>query len=288
MASMFFAGEAVAQSTTSTTSGRPDSHRPASGIGAMTTANSSATAVPKADLKATPGVSTAPRTTTNNGSSQAAPSEAAKNMSARYLQFAQGRFTSKQFQQCIGGTDKAISYNPDDPKAYELRGSALYQLDKFDEALADLNRAEKLSKGSLTVQGYEDRAGCYAQLHEHQKVVNDYTKAIHLNPKLQWLYSQRAAAFSDIQQFDKAITDVNKAISIKPERYMYENRADYYTRAGQYQKAIDDYTMLMKIAPDVPMHYASRGKLLEKLGKPELARKDRAKAEEIIRRDMDP
>jgi tetratricopeptide (TPR) repeat protein len=217
-----------------------------------------------------------------------APSAADKQAVAKYMQYARNSFTRKQYQQCLSYVNKAISCNPADTTALELRGSALYQLEQFNEAVEDLNRCEKLSHGTLTAQGYEDRAQCYAQLHEPQKVVDDYTKAIGVNPKLDWLYSQRAAAFSDIQQFDKAIKDVNKAISIKPQTYMYENRADYYSREGKYQKAIDDYNTAMKLAPDIPLHYTSRAKLYEKLGKQELARKDRAKADEIIRRDMDP
>jgi tetratricopeptide (TPR) repeat protein len=270
IASICFAGVAVAQPKTDV---NPNPHEPATGTGKKV---------------AMPAMTVAPIKATNTDSDKGMPSDAAKTMALKYLRYAQGRYANKQFQQCVTGAEKAISYNPTDAKAYELRGSALYRLEMFKEAIEDFNRCEQLSNGSLTVQGYEDRGSCYAQLHEHQKVVVDYTKAIRLNPKLAWLYSQRAAAFSDIKQIDKAIKDIDTAINIKPELYMYENRADYYARVGQYQKAIDDYTKAMQLAPEIPMHYMSRAKLLEKLGKLELARKDRAKADEIIYRDMAP
>ena len=56
-----------------------------------------------------------------------------------------------------------------------------------------------------------------SNLHQNDKTIADYTKAIELNPKLAMAYINRGNAYGRLKQFDKAIADLTKAIELDPK-----------------------------------------------------------------------
>jgi TonB family protein len=72
--------------------------------------------------------------------------------------------------------------------------------------------------------------------------VNDYNKAIELNPQDNLAYLNRARTFSNQKNYDAAIADYNKAVELNPKESMaYFNRGDVYEKKGNIQQAISDY-----------------------------------------------
>jgi tetratricopeptide (TPR) repeat protein len=61
---------------------------------------------------------------------------------------------------------------------------------------------------------YNNRGNAYSVKGEFDQAISDYTKAIELNPKLDFAYSNRGNAYKDKGQFDEAITDYSRAIEL--------------------------------------------------------------------------
>ena len=72
--------------------------------------------------------------------------------------------------------------------------------------------------------------------------VNDYNKAIELNPNDDLAFLNRARTFSNQKNYDAAIADYTKAIELNPKESMaYFNRADAHEKKGNVQQAVNDY-----------------------------------------------
>ena len=77
---------------------------------------------------------------------------------------------------------------------------------------------------------------------ENFKAIDDYTRAIELDPKDTKAYYNRGLAYSNLRQYQKAIDDYTRTIELDPKfaTIAYYNRGTVYDELRQYQKAIDD------------------------------------------------
>jgi len=83
----------------------------------------------------------------------------------------------------------------------------------------------------------------------------------------------------------KALDDYNAAVANAADSFgadvYLQHRALFFNSIGQYQKSINDCTAAIKLAPANFANYTSRALSYEKLGKIDLAEKDKLKAKEL-------
>jgi tetratricopeptide (TPR) repeat protein len=73
------------------------------------------------------------------------------------------------------------------------------------------------------------------------KAIDNYSKAIKINPKFAKAYNNRGIAYIWKKQYDLAIADFNKAIELDPKNgKAYNNRAIVYSYQGETDKARQD------------------------------------------------
>ena len=64
-------------------------------------------------------------------------------------------------------------------------------------------------------------------------------------------YTCRGAAFAEQERYDDAIDDFSRAIHVNPEHSLgYYNRAMAWEAKGNAEQALDDYTRLLNIDPE--------------------------------------
>jgi tetratricopeptide (TPR) repeat protein len=73
------------------------------------------------------------------------------------------------------------------------------------------------------------------------KAIENYSKAIKINPKFVKAYNNRGIAYVWKKQYDLALADFNKAIELDPNNgKAYNNRAIVYSYQGETDKARQD------------------------------------------------
>ncbi len=83
---------------------------------------------------------------------------------------------------------------------------------------------------------------------EFDLAVNDYNKAIELNPKDALSYLNRGRAFSNKKSYDLAVVDLDKTIELNPkDSTAYFLRADLYEKKSNTQQAIGDYQKAVEL-----------------------------------------
>ena len=95
---------------------------------------------------------------------------------------------------------------------------------------------------------YNNSGFSYAELGEHEKAIEDYSKAIELNPKNAAVYNNRGISYRKLEEYKKAIEDYSKAIELEPgDADAYYNRAYSYRKLGEHEKALDNLCTCMHI-----------------------------------------
>lgn len=108
------------------------------------------------------------------------------------------------------------------------------------------------------------------QLQNFQGAIVDLDRAVELDANNAEAYYLRALCYSNINELDKAEVDFSKTISLQADyKEAYFNRAFYiYQKNGSYQKAIEDYNMFLQLKPSEYVAFAlnNRGWSEYKLG----------------------
>jgi tetratricopeptide (TPR) repeat protein len=127
---------------------------------------------------------------------------------------------------------------------------ALYQLDReYEHAVRMCTDA--LHDGE-DAEVYSNRGSAYLMLHQLDRAISDFDRAIELEPDNAIRYYNRGAAFSMKQEGRRAIDDYSVAIRLGPGLApAYSNRAREYELAGERDKAIADYRAALRLAPEL-------------------------------------
>jgi len=95
---------------------------------------------------------------------------------------------------------------------------------------------------------------------EYDRSINQYSKAIEINPRYVQAYISRGVAYARKGQLDKAISDYSKAIHINSKiATAYHNRGTAYYFKGEHDKAWKDVNMAKSLG------YPVRSGFLESL-----------------------
>jgi tetratricopeptide (TPR) repeat protein len=101
-------------------------------------------------------------------------------------------------------------------------------------------------------------------------------------PKYAVAYNQLGLAYAAKGQLDLAIQDYNKAIELDPTyTAAYYNRGVVHHTKDQFDLAIQDYCKAIELDPKLASAYFNRGLAYKAKGQPELSEKDFKKAIEL-------
>src|SRR3972149_3776900 len=94
----------------------------------------------------------------------------------------------------------------------------------------------------LQINEWVEKGNQYSLKKEYDNAIENYNKAIVLNPDDAYIYTRRGIAYYDKGQYDKAIEDFSKAIALNPnDDSAYSYRGMAYHKQGQYTKESEDY-----------------------------------------------
>jgi tetratricopeptide (TPR) repeat protein len=81
----------------------------------------------------------------------------------------------------------------------------------------------------------------FTSVENADQAIENYSKAIKINPKFAKAYNNRGIAYIWKKQYDLAIADLSKAIELDPKNgKAYNNRAVVYSYQGEADKARQD------------------------------------------------
>uniref|UniRef100_A0A4W5M2Y3 Tetratricopeptide repeat domain 6 n=1 Tax=Hucho hucho TaxID=62062 RepID=A0A4W5M2Y3_9TELE len=121
---------------------------------------------------------------------------------------------------------------------------------------------------------YHQRGLCRMRL-QQSKSVQDFNRALFINPNLFQVYLSRAAFYGAKGRYSKAILNCNEAIKIQPKSvrvYLYRGALKFYLKV--YKGAVEDLTMALRIDKTCSFAHYNRGVCYQQLKEYELALRD--------------
>ena len=150
-----------------------------------------------------------------------------------------------------------VPYDVPDAEKYFRYGVEAYQRGDLDSAIQDYTKAIALNPYLAGV--YYNRGLAYGEKGDHDRAIQDYDKAIVLKPDYAEAYNNRGIDYREKGDYDRAIQDYSKAIELKPDfAEAYNNRGNAYGEKGDYGRAIQDYSKAIELKPDYAEAYNNR------------------------------
>ena len=145
--------------------------------------------------------------------------------------------------------NEAIKFNPKNVSAYILQA---FFVSSFPSSINVINKALLFTSDPKTSAAlYALRAIPHSQKGDLKQALEDYNKAIQLDPKNHTYYKVRAAFYNRLEDFDKAEADYTTAIKLNPkDADTYKSRGELYESQKRYSEAIKDYKAILKLAPE--------------------------------------
>jgi len=161
-------------------------------------------------------------------------------------------FAKKDYANAIKYYTLAIQDNPQNARAYLLRGNVFYQTNKFNDAITDYTyAAQKSAPDNATAStAYSNLGNVYCSLRKYDEAIANHNIALKLNPKSDFAYNSRGNDYFKKNMMDSALADYKMANQLQPGIITsYCNMANVYIASGQYDLALKMYASAFDVNP---------------------------------------
>ena len=208
--------------------------------------------------------------------------------------------------------EKAIALTPEDPEAYIARGDFYVRIKYYGSdyretwswALKDYDKAIDLLGDAVTHDVYSKRAEANTNGEKYKPALADIDKALEMaaaegDKPTAHIYLQRTGVCYEMDDYRQTIADAAMACEHYADESVYYSFYNYSAVAlnysglahyflKEYDKAVEDYSAAIEMKEsgrsaymvNAQYLYTNRADAYDKLGKRDLARADRAKADE--------
>lgn len=168
--------------------------------------------------------------------------------------------------------DRAIKTNPNYPESYNNRGVLFFRKGNYRAALENYNNAIRLDSTFALAYSNRGTARYYyqdvatASKTDIQLAINDFNKALQLEPQLEVALKNRAYAYRLLGETDASMKDYDTYIQNNPRNYSgYVERGKLKMELKEYKKALEDFMIALEYKPDAADAYYERANAKSKL-----------------------
>jgi tetratricopeptide (TPR) repeat protein len=161
------------------------------------------------------------------------------------------------YSQALPLFTRELAQNPT-AVAYNTRGTIWNERGEHDRAIEDFSKAIRLDPSIK--QFYNNRGVAWDDKAHYEEAIADYDRAIELDPRYSLVFNNRGNAWSALQDYGRAIADYSEAIRLDPkDPSAFFNRAHAWSVRQEYEKAIADYDEAIRLDGKDAIAYKSRG-----------------------------
>lgn len=140
----------------------------------------------------------------------------------------------------------------------------------YDKAVDNYTRAVMLNPNFTDAYFY--RGSVFLKQGGYDRAIEDFSKAISLNPDLAEAYMNRGIARMSKGDIDNAIVDYNQALKLNSTSgEVYLNRGAAFLKKGDSDRALSDDTEAIRLVPDSAEAYFGRGNVYDAKGQTDSA-----------------
>ena len=163
---------------------------------------------------------------------------------------------------------RAVELDPGLVRAIGLRGTYLNGLGRFEEALAEFDRALELGSSEWDPQHLVGCGAAKASLGRFEEALADYRRAIELAPGQARAYSAMGVSLAALGRYEAALEAYDQALARGLDGLSERlQRALAHAHLGQAEAALGEMKRAEELAPDEPRVLTGLGEVLLVLGR---------------------
>ncbi len=180
-----------------------------------------------------------------------------------FIQRSGFHWRANRYDEALADSNRAIELNPSNAKAIAFRAQTHQTMGRYGEALADLDRAIELDPGYFSAIG--GRGENYRLMGRYDEALADFSRAIELDPGFAWAVASRGETYQAMGRYGEALADLDRAIELDPSQaWTIGARAETYQAVGRYDDALADLDRAIELDPSND-GYAARGAEIRRL-----------------------
>jgi len=189
----------------------------------------------------------------------------------------------QRYNEAVAAADRALRIDPQNAFAYLHRGRAYHGEKDHERAIHDFDKAIQLNPNLPQAYLWRARAKWDSEREDgHEQAIDDLELATHVYPLFETAFSERAICLHACQRYDEALSDLDRAIALNPNHsYYYILRGDIYEERKDYDRAIREYSKSIELLPIMASSYVYRGDAYFAKGDYESAIADYRRATEL-------
>ena len=182
-----------------------------------------------------------------------------------------------KYDYAIATASRSVTAQKPDHRGYLARATAYENQHKEKEALADL---DKYLTREQDKKAFKRRASILEKLHMYARALADYRR-IQKDSKDGDAALREAICLEKLNKNEESIARLDTLLKDSPEDdAALEARGTARAKLGQLHEAVQDYSKAIELLPTASL-YRLRASIYEKMGRKDLATKDRKEAERI-------
>ncbi|MEH2005070.1 tetratricopeptide repeat protein [Nostoc sp.] len=144
------------------------------------------------------------------------------------------------------------------PIALGWRGKTYRLMERYPEALQDFDRAIELNP--KYAWAIASRGETYRLMERYPEALQDFDRAIELNSKYTWAIASRGETYRSIKRYPEALQDFDQAIELDPKSdWVIASRGETYRSIKRYPEALEDFDRAIELNPKLDWAIARRG-----------------------------
>jgi tetratricopeptide (TPR) repeat protein len=182
---------------------------------------------------------------------------------------------------------RSLELNPGSPPALYNRAVALAGIGRDAEAIADVERLEKIAPEigkklrldmMAAAEPYTDIAKEEFRAGNFQTAISKCNSALTYCPNYGDALVVKGLALKELGEPEKALECYNKAAEVEPNNYFaYINRAELLHEQKRLHEALADFSKAVEVRPEEPDAYSGRSDVYSDLHMTEKAAADKVK-----------
>jgi tetratricopeptide (TPR) repeat protein len=157
----------------------------------------------------------------------------------------------ERFHEALADLDRVVVIAPS-PQAYGVRGGARERAGKLEGALGDFDKAIEGEPGEARL--WSNRSWCKVRLGDFEGAVADATKAIVLDSTYCYAWSNRARARAALKDAKGALADADVAVGLdRANAEAWGNRGLAHLVLGDEASSVEDLRQCLARSPGPPM-----------------------------------
>jgi len=187
-----------------------------------------------------------------------------------YYAYRGKKIRTKQPQTALISFEQAIELKPTSILGWSGKGDALYQLERYSEALEAYSQAARLNRDNW--QHWKQQGHVFYKLEQFHDAIAMYDRALELEEDDPELYNYRGKVLYELQDYESALTMQDKALEIDRLNAVFlSDRAKNLVALDQYYDALTVLNRVQITEPYKMNLWQDKAAVLKALDRPQEA-----------------